>query len=65
MKSENLIIQIFKGIVSGIYSLHNEIYEKENKGIIHRDLKPANILLTKELDPVIIGFGGSKVSNNI
>lgn len=33
------------------------VQKAHEAGIVHRDLKPANIMLTKELEPIIMDFG--------
>ncbi|XP_032416252.1 serine/threonine-protein kinase 16 [Xiphophorus hellerii] len=47
---ENQILKIFRGICSGLKTIHD-------KGYAHRDLKPTNVLLDEEDRPVLMDLG--------
>ncbi|OHT13446.1 hypothetical protein TRFO_16294 [Tritrichomonas foetus] len=54
IQSNQILAKIFKQIVQAVAYLHNEVK------VVHRDIKPENILLTKNLDAILIDFGMSK-----
>jgi serine/threonine protein kinase len=46
-----------KSLLNGLSTIHA-------MGITHRDIKPQNILITKDLEPILIDFGGSQMLAN-
>ncbi|KAI4830338.1 hypothetical protein KUCAC02_001974 [Chaenocephalus aceratus] len=50
LMSEKQILQIFRGICSGLKAMHE-------KGYAHRDLKPTNVLLDEDDRPLLMDLG--------
>ena len=43
--------------VAMMKTIATAVQKAHDAGIVHRDLKPANIMLTKDLEPIIMDFG--------